>query len=223
MRSTPAIADMVVRSTRRPGIALAVTAVTVLTLASCGTQKSGAAGSPSGPADAVGAQHTEAAAGSRQQTAFAAMLDEMAESCPTGARPGPPVPSEGPGGEPLPSDDPATDVLEGPIAPTAGPEVELNARDWCASNRHEERIAQGLWKLKDPSPVKVRKILNDLGYLDERIHDLKQSGATTRFFIDLRADGGRLCVEGSAAGEETVVDKCVAPETGPFTPPERKH
>ncbi|MFD9032737.1 hypothetical protein ACFVZW_16545 [Streptomyces sp. NPDC059567] len=98
----------------------------------------------------------------------------------------------------------------------------MNARDWCASHRHEERIAQGLWELKDPTPAKVRKILNGLGYLDERIHDLKQSGASTRFFIDLRSKGGRLCVEGSAAGEGTVVEKCVAPETGPFTPPTRK-
>ncbi|MFE5487146.1 hypothetical protein [Streptomyces sp. NPDC056527] len=222
MRSTPALAAMVTRSTRRPGFALAVTTLAVLALASCGTQKSGAAGSPSAPADAVGAQHTEAPAGSGQQAAFAAMLDEMARSCPTGTQSGPPVPSKAPGGEPLPSDDPATDALEGPIAPTAGPEVELNARDWCASNRHEERIAQGLWELRDPTPAKVRKVLNDLGYIDERIHDLKRSGATTRFFIDLRSRGGRLCVEGSAAAEETVVDKCVAPETGPFRPPTLK-
>ncbi|MGW0336314.1 hypothetical protein ACWD0J_31455, partial [Streptomyces sp. NPDC003011] len=104
-----------------------------------------------------------------------------------------------------------------PIAPTAGPEVELNARDWCASNLHEERIAQALWDLADPTPAKVRTILNDLGYVDERIHDLKQSGATTRFFLDLRDKGGRLCLEGSAAGAETVVDKCVAPVSGPFT------
>ncbi|MFD9032738.1 hypothetical protein ACFVZW_16550 [Streptomyces sp. NPDC059567] len=134
MRSTPAIADMVARSTRRSGLALAVTTLAVLTLASCGTRTSGASGSPSRPADAVGARHTEAAAGSGQQAAFAAMLDEMARSCPTGApsgppvpaeaptgaQSGPPVPSRAPGGRPLPSDDPATDALEGPIAPTAG-------------------------------------------------------------------------------------------------------
>ncbi|WP_245727531.1 hypothetical protein [Streptomyces vietnamensis] len=108
-----------------------------------------------------------------------------------------------------------------PITPTAGPEVELNARDWCAGNLHEERIAGALWDLTDPTPTKVRTILNDLGYVDERIHDLKQSGATTRFFLDLREKGGRLCLEGSAAGEETVVDKCVAPATGRFTPGDR--
>jgi hypothetical protein len=64
--------------------------------------------------------------------------------------------------------------------------------------------------------------LNGLGCNDERIHDLKQSGATTHFFADLRVKGGRLCVEGSAAGEETPVKACVATETGPFTPSKRK-
>ncbi|QES52060.1 hypothetical protein DEJ50_01070 [Streptomyces venezuelae] len=93
----------------------------------------------------------------------------------------------------------------------------MGARDWCASARHEERIAQALWNLADPTPAKVRKILNDLGYIDERIHELKQSGASTRFLLDLRSNGGRLCLDGSAAGEETVVDKCVAPATGAFT------
>ncbi|WP_327386615.1 MULTISPECIES: hypothetical protein [unclassified Streptomyces] len=91
--------------------------------------------------------------------------------------------------------------------------MELNARDWCASALHEERIVQALRDLTDPIPAEVRKILNDLGHVDERIHDLKQSGAATRFFLDLR-EGGRLCPEGSAAGEETVVDTCVAPAAG---------
>ncbi|MFJ8534180.1 hypothetical protein [Streptomyces sp. NPDC093591] len=107
-----------------------------------------------------------------------------------------------------------------PIAPTAGPEVELNARDWCAGVLHEQRVAQALWDLVDPTPTKVRTILNDLGYVDEHIHDLEQSGATTRFFLDLRDEGGRLCLKGSAAGEHTVIDTCVAPAAGPFTPGE---
>lgn len=100
--------------------------------------------------------------------------------------------------------------------------MELNARDWCASALHEERIAQALWNVTDPTPAKVRTILNDLGYTDDRIHDLKQSGPTTRFFLDLRENGGRLCLEGSAAGEETVVDKCVAPVSGPFRAGDQK-
>ncbi|MER5604378.1 hypothetical protein [Streptomyces sp. NPDC002265] len=97
----------------------------------------------------------------------------------------------------------------------------MNARDWCAGNLHEERIARALWDLADPTPAKVRAILNGLGYIDGRIHGLEQSDTTTRFFLDLRDQGGRLCLDGSAAGEETVVDKCVAPATGPFKAGER--
>ncbi|PKT71325.1 hypothetical protein CW362_19615 [Streptomyces populi] len=98
----------------------------------------------------------------------------------------------------------------------------MNARDWCASNLHEERVTQALWDLEDPTPAKVRAALNGLGYIDERIHGLERSGTATRFFLDLRERGGRLCLDGSAAGEETVVDKCVAPATGPFKAGERK-
>jgi hypothetical protein len=100
-----------------------------------------------------------------------------------------------------------------PVAPTAGPEVELNDRDRCAGNLHEQRIAQVLWDLAEPTPAKVRTVLNDLGYVDARIHDLRQSGATTRFLLDL---------DGSAAAKRTVVEMCVAPASGPFTPAERE-
>ncbi|MGV9245307.1 hypothetical protein [Streptomyces sp. NPDC003710] len=100
--------------------------------------------------------------------------------------------------------------------------MELDARGWCASTLHEERITRALWDLAEPTPDKVRKILTDPGYIDERIHDLKEFRASTRFFLDLRVEGGRLCLEGSAAGEETIVDACVAPESGPFRPSKRK-
>ncbi|MEU5249106.1 hypothetical protein AB0G81_34375 [Streptomyces asoensis] len=66
-----------------------------------------------------------------------------------------------------------------------------------------------------PRPQSVLA-LTGLGYIDGRIHGLERSGTTTRFFLDLRDRGGRLCLDGSAAGEDTVVDKCVAPATGPF-------
>ncbi|MYX01007.1 MULTISPECIES: hypothetical protein [unclassified Streptomyces] len=103
-----------------------------------------------------------------------------------------------------------------PMMPRAGPEVELNARDWCASSPHEQRIYVALQDLTGPTPAMVRAALNGLGYLDEHIHDLKKSGATTQFFLDLRENGGRLGLEGSVGGEEPVVDKVVAPATGPF-------
>ncbi|MDT9700863.1 hypothetical protein [Streptomyces sp. P17] len=41
---------------------------------------------------------------------------------------------------------------------------------------------------------------------------------TRRFLLDLRINGGRLCLEGSAAGDKTIADKCVAPKTGPLAP-----
>ncbi|MDX2967303.1 hypothetical protein [Streptomyces acidiscabies] len=185
-------------------------ALAALALTACDTEQTKADRSQSSPA---------AVAEARPATAFTEMLGKVAQQCPASAPPeGPP---SGPAETSATVETPPSDAIE-PIAPTAGPEVELNARDWCAGNLHEERIAQALWNLAEPTPTKVRAILNDLGYIDERIHDLKQSGTTTRFFLDLRDQGGRLCLDGSAAGEETVVDKCVASVTGPFTPGERK-
>ncbi|WP_063766933.1 hypothetical protein [Streptomyces sp. NRRL S-813] len=210
MTQIPAVPSVFARCPRRPALALAVTALIAVTLAACGTEETNAAASPSKAAEAVDAQHTEASAGPDQQAAFLAMLNRVAPSCPSG----------GPSAKTLPTDDPATEAIEAPLAPTA-PEADLDARDWCASTLHEERITQALWHLEDPTPAKVRKILNGLGYIDERIHDLTQSGAATRFFLDLRVKGGRLCLDGSAAGEETIVDACVAPETGQFRPSER--
>lgn len=181
-----------------------MTALAALALAACGTERTSAGGGLNRkPADTAGAR-----------AGLAEILAQIEQSCPPSAPPE--SPPSGPA-MPLPSGEVGTPPAIEPIAPTAGPEVELNARDWCASNFHEVRIAQALWDLVDPAPTKVRTVLNDLGYADERIHDLKQSGATTRFFLDLRDKGGRLCLEGSAAGEQTVVDKCVAPVSGPST------
>jgi hypothetical protein len=188
-----------------------VLALAAVSLTACGTQKAGDADSTGRAADAVGARHTGAPAASADPAAFTAMLDEVARSCPPAGTPAspPPVPS--------PVDGHPAEADEEPIAPTAGPEVELDTRDWCAKALHEERVAQALWDLADPTPAEVRKVLNGLGYIDERIHGLE--GTTTRFLIDLRDKGGRLCLDGTAAGEETVVEGCVAPETGPLSVP----
>ncbi|MEU5274928.1 hypothetical protein AB0G87_00765 [Streptomyces asoensis] len=204
MTSTPALTSTDTRSPRRPRPVLALTVLAALALAACGTEKTSADGPQGSPADVAGVQ---------SDAAFTEMLGDIAQQCPASAAPeGPP---SGPA-QPLPPGATApTDAME-PVAPTAGPEVELNARDWCASNLHEERITQALTDLADPTPAEVRTVLNDLGYIDERIHGLERSGTTTRFFLDLRDQGGRLCLDGSAAGEDTVVDKCVAPATGPF-------
>ncbi|WP_254075818.1 hypothetical protein [Streptomyces sp. P3] len=211
MRRTSAPTGTTARSPRRPRQALtstALAALAILALAACGTERTGAEGTRGDLADT---------AGSTTGVAFTEMLGKVARQCPPSAPPE--APPSGPAETAPPGETPPSDAVE-PIAPTAGPEVELNARDWCAGNLHEERIARALWDLADPTPAKVRKILNDLGYIDERIHDLKQSGTTTRFFLDLRDQGGRLCLDGSAAAHQTVVDKCAAPVTGPFTPPE---
>ncbi|MFE0883483.1 hypothetical protein [Streptomyces rochei] len=212
----------VTRSPRRLWLPLALAALTLVTVPACGTEKTeraGADGPPSAHADT---------AGDRPGAAFTKMLDEVAHACPPSAAPeapptGPAEPSTPGPAEPStpgPGETPPSDPIE-PLAPTAGPEVELNARDWCAGVRHEQRIAEALWDLTDPTTTEVRTILNDLGYIDERIHGLERSGTTTRFSLDLRDRGGRLCLNGSAAGEQTVVDMCVAPTTGPFTPEER--
>ncbi|WP_406387662.1 hypothetical protein [Streptomyces sp. NBC_00887] len=213
MTRIPAATSTFARSPRRLRLTLAVTGLSVLALGACGTEGTAK--------PTVGAEQTKRAeaVGGQAGPSLTQIRDRFEQSCPPSAPPeGPPT---GPAEELPPGAEVPSDAIE-PIAPAAGPEVELNARDWCASNLHEERIAQALWNLVDPSPTKVRTILNDLGYADERIHDLKQSGASTRFFLDLREKGGRLCLEGSAAGERTVIDKCVAPATGPFTPGVRK-
>ncbi|MFF2858505.1 hypothetical protein ACFVSX_01235 [Streptomyces rubiginosohelvolus] len=70
--------------------------------------------------------------------------------------------------------------------------------------------------LADPTPTEVRAILNDLGYTDERVHHIEQDDRQTRFHLDLREDGGRLCDSGPAAGAVSDVVPCVAAAEGPF-------
>ncbi|MFE8913798.1 hypothetical protein [Streptomyces globisporus] len=84
------------------------------------------------------------------------------------------------------------------------------------SVHHEQRVIAALQMLADPTTAKVRKTLNSLGYTDERIHHLKQDGKKTRFHLDLREDGGRLCESGVAAGAVSDVVPCVAAAEGPF-------
>ncbi|WP_063991887.1 MULTISPECIES: hypothetical protein [unclassified Streptomyces] len=228
MTRTHASEGTSVRSPGRPRRALAAAVLGALALTACGAEATEGGGKAAGPATSAsvagGASTPSQAATDGPKdgshgAAFAAMLARVARSCPAGHAPAdrPTAPAGG-GEEPTvrPGEMPPTGPIE-PGVPTSGPEVELSARDWCASGLHEERITQALLKLKDPAPAEVRKILNRLGYIDERIHDLARSGPTTAFLIDLREKGGRLCVKGSAAGENTVVDTCVAPLGGEFS------
>ncbi|MGC4974153.1 hypothetical protein ACLQ2D_14760 [Streptomyces sp. DT199] len=212
MRRSSGLVSTAAHTLRRTGMTLVTAVVATVGLAACGTESAGTDAGVNSPAGGVK---------DRPGTAFSKMLDEVAETCPAD---GPPqAPPTGPANSVPPGaqETPPSDAVE-PIAPTAGPEVELNARDWCAGHLHEERVTQALWDLKNPSPADVRSILNDLGYIDERIHGLRKSGTATRFSLDLRDRGGRLCMAGSAAGARTVVDMCVAPATGPFKPGRRK-
>ncbi|MFF9120025.1 hypothetical protein ACF09Y_31385 [Streptomyces massasporeus] len=208
MRRSSELVGTAAHTLRRSRMTLVTAVVAIVGLAACGTESTSTDAGLDG-------------AGDRPGTAFSKMLDEVAQTCPAE---GPPqAPPSGPA-DTLPpgaQETPPSDAVE-PIAPTAGPEVELNARGWCAGHLHEERVTRALWDLKNPSPTDVGTVLNDLGYTDERIHGLRRSGTAIRFSLDLRDRGGRLCMAGSAAGPRTVVDMCVAPATGPFKPGHRR-
>ncbi|MGW5777675.1 hypothetical protein [Streptomyces sp. NPDC003863] len=191
-----------------------MTALAALALAACGSEQPGRPGGRAESVDAVSAT---------KDAAFIKMLDEVARECPPPGtkREAPPTPEGEPPTAPVEPPPGATvkpppgGAVE-PIAPTAGPEAELDARDWCAGVQHEQRVAEVLLQLKQPDPAQVRKVLNGLGYIDERIHALKRSGTVAKFVIDLRDKGGRLCLDGTANGELTEVDACVAPADGTF-------
>ncbi|MGW7285506.1 hypothetical protein ACWGH4_08415 [Streptomyces sp. NPDC054847] len=246
MTHTPALADSpaptgstgsTVRSPRRLRLSLVVTVVAAtLALTACGTERPGADGSRSKPAGAVGARATESPAAHDPQVAFAEMLETVAQPCSaetpsSGEESAAPAetPATGPAKTPRtdppePADPAGTPWQDGddPAAPTTGPGVDMSAAEWCAGHLHVERVTHALMGLADPTPAKVRKVLNGLGYIDERIHGLEQSGPVTRFFVDLRVAGGSLCLKGSAAGESTDIEFFGASGTGPFTPVKRK-
>ncbi|MER5402498.1 hypothetical protein [Streptomyces sp. NPDC002599] len=198
----------------RTGRVLVTAALGALALSGCGGDEPSGDGSRSGPPENAGSEVN--AASSAEQAAFAAMLDKVAQPCSStdGAASGPTDKKPtGPDGQQslAPGETPPPGPIE-PGAPT-GPETELSDRDRCASVQHEQRIIQALQAVPEPTPTKVRKTLNSLGYIDERIHGLKQDGEATRFRLDLRESGGRLCEAGLAAGEETDVTVCAAPAT----------
>jgi hypothetical protein len=200
----------------RPGRVLALGALTCLALAGCGTDQPGDDNTQDGAGTTAGSK-VSAASASADRAAFAKMIDKVARRCPPpGKYPAATKPGRPPEEPSLaPGETPPTDPIE-PGVPT-GPESMLNARDWCASVQHEQRIIDALQNISTPTPASVRTTLNGLGYIDERIHGLRQDGRTTRFHLDLRESGGRLCEAGTAAGETTDVTPCLAPATGAFT------
>lgn len=202
---------------RRRIAAASLLPVAALAVTGCGSEVSGS-GTRSAPARSADSQ-VRSAQPSPEQVAFAAMLDAFAQACPSVGRTGPGPTRERPSASAgtrslAPGETPPAHPIE-PGAFT-GPGAELSDRDWCAGGRHEQRIIEALQTVADPTPAKVRTTLNRLGYIDERIHGLRQDGSTTRFYLDLRESGGRLCEAGVAAGVETDMTKCSAPATGRF-------
>ncbi|MFJ2651474.1 hypothetical protein ACIO1C_32720 [Streptomyces sp. NPDC087420] len=225
MTRTPVPTSSIAPSPRRSrlavaGTVLAVAALAALALTACGTAKPGAGGSRGASAGPVGVRLDAPSPGPDPEMAFLRMLTTVAEPCtfdsPTGddSIPEGDRPRSGPPGR-LPVGDAPSGL---PPAPTPERGTELNDVDRCERHLHEERVGRALSDLADPTPARVRRILNDLGYIDTRIHGLKRSGATTRFFVDLRFMGGRLALKGSAAGARTVVEGFGVRETGPFDP-----
>ncbi|MFJ9986344.1 hypothetical protein ACIQUD_20300 [Streptomyces globisporus] len=200
---------------RRILAAAALTAVTAVVLTGCGTEQSdGGRQSGSAGSSAVSQQPPP------EQEAAQALFDRFEKACPE-----PGVNSRRPAGASKPDTEEPESVAPGetppadPVepAPPTGPEAELDDRERCVSVHHEQRVIAALQMLADPTTAKVRKTLNSLGYTDERIHHLKQDGKKTRFHLDLREDGGRLCESGVAAGAVSDVVPCVAAAEGPFT------
>lgn len=227
MTRIPASASTVVRSPGRARSTLALTVLAVLALAACGTGRAGAGGSQDKRADTVGAHPAAASPAPDEQVAFMNMLNTVGQSCLPDAPAGqePDIDGEKPPAAPVESL-PIEKTAPASTRPAPGldttPRDELNAVEQCEGRLHAERITAVLSGVADPTPARVRKVLNALGYIDERIHGLERSGATTRFFLDLRVMGGSLCLDGSAAGPRTVVEAFAAPGTGPFRPVGRK-
>ncbi|MFI8354411.1 hypothetical protein [Streptomyces cyaneofuscatus] len=203
---------------RRVLAAVALAAVTALALTGCGSEVSG--GGQQGDQGGNAGAATSSQRPSVEQAKFTALFDTFAQACPS---PGVIAPRPTGGSTPdaeepeslAPGEMPPTDPIE--PGPLTGPAAELDDRDLCVSGHHEQRIIEALQKVAEPTPAKVRATLNSLGYADERIHHLKQDGKNTRFHLDLREDGGRLCESGLAAGAVSDVVPCVAVAEGPFT------
>ncbi|WP_327235022.1 hypothetical protein OG349_14715 [Streptomyces sp. NBC_01317] len=225
MMRIPAPVAAVARSPRL-GLTLAVTALATLSLASCGTATTGAGGSQVRPAGAVTARPADTPSRPDPWPAFLDMLEAVGQPC----RPDAPSDEEPvPAGEKPPSA-PVELLPVGSVPPSGSPppspgatprEVALNALQKCEGRLHAARVTKALSGPEELTTAQVRKALTDLGYLDERIHRLERSGATTHFYLDLRVLGGSLCLEGTVTGTKAVVEAYGAPEDGPFTPVKR--
>lgn len=210
------------RDFRRTGRLLAVTALASLVLTACGThngtEKAGRS-TAERPRSAAAAAAGHSA--SAPPAAFTGMLDEVAESCPSdpASRKGT-VKDNAP--EPEETVSPLPEDFVEPSWDSGQPGLELSPYEWCAGHLHVERVTHALMAIEKPTPELVRAALNDLGYVDERILGPRRTEGKIRFLLDLRVDGGKLCLWGETGGGEPYVE--LFADTGPepsFSPDPR--
>jgi len=228
MPRNPARSSGLAHSPCGPRLTLATIALAALTLTACGTDGASADDARKTSADTVDAGSKGGPPTPDQRVSFMDMLNTVGQPCapdapseeePTPAGEKPPTAPV----EPLPVDGSAPGSTE-PAPHTSGTpqEVTLSVVEKCEGRLHSKRITKALSRATAPTPGEIRTTLNDLGYINERIHNLRKSGATTRFYVDLRVLGGSLCLDGSVTGTTTVVTAFAAPPTGPFIPAKRR-
>ncbi|WP_330459157.1 hypothetical protein OIB37_21080 [Streptomyces sp. NBC_00820] len=213
MTRTHAEIKEVGRSTRRPRRALAVAALAAVSLAVGAAGTASAAGLPGRPAAGGGAWTAAVVPAQRQQAAFLDMLNTVRQMCvPT------PLPEHE---QPTPRERPqpplSTALTAGQAPPSRTlPMPELGPVEECEGVVHVQRVTQALRGLDRPSPARVRKALNRVGYIDAHIHGLEQFRGTTHFYLDLRFKGSALWVAGSVSSKKVTVEAFAAP--GSFMP-----
>lgn len=209
-----------------------MTVIAVSALTACGTREADD-GAGSAGADLVSADTREApsAPGGDPEVAFTHMLVAVSDPClpdvsvepvetvepteietpaeqplegkPVGGSP-PPMPTSN-GADEHPQQEPATEQ---------DPEPELDAEEECVGRLHVERIGKEFDSLTDTSPEQIRAALNRLGYIDGRILGLERTEELTRFVLDLRFMGSRLCISGDVTASEAVIEAFAASPGG---------
>ncbi|MGW1105938.1 hypothetical protein [Streptomyces sp. NPDC002540] len=196
-------------------------ALAMVALAACGNEQAG--GWQRNTANSVGAQAPAAGPSPDAQVAFMEMLERMGAPCvpdtPAAAESDDPGPGEHPPARPsellLVDKKPPTDA---PSPTTTYEQPKLNGVEVCEGREHGKRITEALAGLNKPTTIQVRQELNNLGYIDSRIHVLTTERGVVRFYLDLRVMGGQLALKGAAAGKKTAVGAFAHRAEGTFKP-----
>ncbi|MGW0839020.1 hypothetical protein ACWD26_02460 [Streptomyces sp. NPDC002787] len=215
---------------RRTGVAWA--ALCALALTACGAERASGGDTKAG-AGAEGRVEAGAASPSRAPSrapsddaeflTFMELITDLVEPC-AGERPAPPPtdweeesesaappadppvepPAEVPSDLPLPEEPLPTSESGEPRS--ADEKVELTSLEKCEASIHTERITKAFEETADPTPERVGDGLRDLGYIDESVQGLRDSGDGVRFLLDLRVMGGQLCLAGDVTATRTVIE-----------------